>query len=283
MTDPDGNESPSDIGAFILWQQPHPIYLAHLLYRNNPDISVLEKYKDVIFGTADFMASFLKKKDGHYHLCHPLIPAQEIFKATETDDPTFELQYWNYGFTIAREWRMKLGLSRNPKWDQASRGLAPLPVNNGLYLPNATTPLAYNDYRYRKDHPSVLGALGFLPADHRIDSAVMRNTLREILREWDWASTWGWDYPMVAMTATRLHQPEDAINALLMDTQKNTYLVNGHNYQDKRLRLYLPGNGGLLAAVALMTAGWDGNTTENPGFPKNGKWDVRWDGIQPMP
>jgi len=34
--------------------------------------------------------------------------------------------------------------------------------------------------------------------------------------------------------------------------KKNTYLVNRHNYQDKRLRLYLPGNGGLLAAVAMM-------------------------------
>ncbi len=28
--------------------------------------------------------------------------------------------------------------------------------------------------------------------------------------------------------------------------------------QDKRLRLYLPGNGGLLAAVAMMAGGWDG-------------------------
>ena len=283
MTDPYGNESPSNIGAFILWQQPHPIYLAHLLYRSNPDKAVLEKYRDVIFSTADFMASFLKKKGQHYHLCHPLIPAQEIFKAMETDDPTFELQYWNYGLTVAQQWRTKLGLSRNPEWDLASGALAPLPVNNGLYLPNATTLLAYKDNRYKRDHPAVLGALGFLPADNRIDSTIMRSTLLEILREWNWESTWGWDYPMIAMTATRLHLPEDAINALLLDTQKNTYLVNGHNYQDKRLRLYLPGNGGLLAAIALMTAGWDGNTINNPGFPKNGMWDVRWEGIQRMP
>jgi hypothetical protein len=31
-----------------------------------------------------------------------------------------------------------------------------------------------------------------------------------------------------------------------MDTQKNTYLASGHNYQDARLTVYLPGNGGLL-------------------------------------
>lgn len=283
MTDPYGNESPSDIGAFIIWQQPHPIYLANLLYRSNPNQAVLEKYKEIVFSTAGFMVSFLKNKNGQYHLCHPLIPAQEIFKATETDDPAFELQYWYYGLTVAQQWRTMLGLPRDPDWDRAIDRLAPLPVKDGMYLPNATTPLAYRDNQFRKDHPAVLGALGFLPGNTRIDSVVMGNTLQEILREWDWESTWGWDYPLVAMTATRLYQPENAIEALLMETQKNTYLINGHNYQDKRLRLYLPGNGGLLAAIALMTAGWDGNETENPGFPKNGKWNVRWEGLQRMP
>ena len=87
----------------------------------------------------------------------------------------------------------------------------------------------------------------------------------------------------MAMTATRLHQPRLALEALLMDTPKNTFLVNGHNYQDKRLRLYLPGNGGLLTAVALMTAGWEGNSTPNPGFPDDGTWKIKWDGIQKMP
>jgi len=59
--------------------------------------------------------------------------------------------------------------------------------------------------------------------------------------------------------------------------------VSGHNYQDGRLRLYLPGNGGLLSAIAMMCAGWDGNERKNPGFPDNGKWDVRWEGIAKMP
>ncbi len=85
------------------------------------------------------------------------------------------------------------------------------------------------------------------------------------------------------MTAARLNRPNQAIDALLMDEQKNTYLVNGHNYQDKRLRLYLPGNGGVLAAVAMMAAGWDGSTGKNPGFPRNGKWKVKWEGLYRMP
>jgi hypothetical protein len=65
-------------------------------------------------------------------------------------------------------------------------------------------------------------------------------------------------------------------------TGKNTYLVNGHNFQSERLRIYLPGNGGLLAAVAMMAAGFEGSDIENPGFPKDGKWEVKWEALKPM-
>ena len=92
----------------------------------------------------------------------------------------------------------------------------------------------------------------------------------------------GWDFPMVAMTATRLGMPDYAINALLMPVQTNTYLVSGHNYQDSRLPVYLPGNGGLLAAIALMCAGYDGCHIPNPGFPDNGGWKVKWEGFKKM-
>jgi hypothetical protein len=77
--------------------------------------------------------------------------------------------------------------------------------------------------------------------------------------------------------------PEKAVAALLMDKRTNTYLLNGHNYQDERLRIYLPGNGGLLSAVAMMCAGWDGCQDNCPGFPKDGRWKVRWEGLQRMP
>lgn len=43
----------------------------------------------------------------------------------------------------------------------------------------------------------------------------------------------------------------------------------------------MPGNGGLLTAVAMMCAGWDGCDSPNPGFPKD--WDVKWEGLLPMP
>jgi hypothetical protein len=37
-----------------------------------------------------------------------------------------------------------------------------------------------------------------------------------------------------------------------MQTPKNEYLPNGHNYQRANLPCYLPGNGALLLAVAHM-------------------------------
>ena len=110
-----------------------------------------------------------------------------------------------------------------------------------------------------------------------VNTVIMQNTFNWIWNNWSGKDIWGWDFRMTAMTATRLGQPEKAIDALLMPIITNTYLNNGHNYQDGRLTIYLPGNGGLLTAIAMMCAGYDGNTISNPGIPKNGKWKVKWE------
>ena len=112
----------------------------------------------------------------------------------------------------------------------------------------------------------------------------MQRTLDWVMQNWNWDTTWGWDYGMTAMCAARLGDGENAVKALLIDKGKNTYLVSGHNYQEpKRLRLYLPGNGALLDAVAMMCAGWDGcPDVKNPGFPPDGKWNVKWEGLRKM-
>ncbi|MFW6277146.1 MAG: hypothetical protein ACOC1J_00645 [Prolixibacteraceae bacterium] len=246
---------------------------------------MLNRFKKVVFETADFMASFPHYNDSadQYDLCHPLIPAQEIFDFRNTDNPTFELAYWFYALNIAQEWRKRLGMEPDEKWQQVIEKLAPLPVNDGLYLPHQNRPDAYSNPKYRADHPIVLGALGFLPETERVNRETMTKTFDEIMEEWNWDHTWGWDYPLIAMTAARIGKPEKAIDALFMDVQKNTYLKNGHNYQNGGLRIYLPGNGGLLTAVAMMVAGWDGSEAETPGFPKNGKRKVKWEGLKKMP
>jgi hypothetical protein len=112
----------------------------------------------------------------------------------------------------------------------------------------------------------------------------MRRTFDWIWAHWSWPDTWGWDYPLVAMSAARLGQPGRAVDALLLDTPKNHYRPNGHNHQRPGLTIYLPGNGGLLAAVAMMAAGWDGAPEGNaPGFPRDGSFTVRWEDLRRMP
>lgn len=45
------------------------------------------------------------------------------------------------------------------------------------------------------------------------------------------------------------------------------------------LPLYLPGNGSLLLAVAMMSAGYRGCDKPLPGFPEDGSWTVVFEGI----
>lgn len=193
------------------------------------------------------------------------------------------MAYWHYGLTVAQEWRKRLGLSPDPQWQKVIDKLAPLAVKDGLYLPDRRSPKAYSEDRYRHAPPIVVGTYGLLPSQDIVDKETMTRTYNEIFSHWNWASTWGWDYPMMAMAATKLGMPGKAVDVLFMDAQKNTYLKNGHNYQDKRLRLYLPGNGALLTAVALMAAGWEnGPGTQTPGFPDNGEWEVKWENLHKM-
>lgn len=284
MTDPSGTEAPSKVGSFLIWQQPHYIYLSELLYRIHPDTATLNKYKYLVFRTADFMADFVDyDKEHDRYIIKGVIPAQETLRAAETTNPPFELQYWYYGLKTAQKWRVRLGMDKNPEWEKIIDKLSCLASKDGLYLAAETAPETYQDVRFTSDHMAVLGALGILPESRLVEKDIMKNTFDWIWKKWNWDKTWGWDYPMTAMCAARLGMPEKAVGALFMDKRTNTYLVNGHNYQDDRLRIYLPGNGGLLAAVAMMCAGWDGSKGNCPGFPKNGKWKVRWEGLEPMP
>jgi len=285
MTDPSGLEAPSGVGSFLIWQQPHYIYLAELLYRANPSDAVLKKYYRLIQETATFMYDFATYDalEGRFIL-KGAIPAQETLRAAETVNPPFELSYWHFAMETAQKWRERAGEKRNLAWDEMIDKLSPLAYNDDkLYLAAETAVDTYIDIRYTSDHMAVLGALGILPKCKLVREDYMKNTLHWVWDNWNWGKTWGWDYPMTAMNAARLGEPEKAVGALLMEKRTNTCLPNGHNYQDGRLRIYLPGNGGLLYAVALMCAGWDGCTVKNPGFPKDGTWNVRWEGLKPAP
>ena len=280
MVGPGGRESPSTIGTFLIWQQPHIIYFSEMLYNYyNKTDSVLEKYKGLVFATAEFMASYARMDSSlnKYILGPALIPAQECFDPETTVNPSFELAYWHWGLQAAQKWRARTGLPPDKKWQDIINNLAGISVKDSLYLFSGDAYESYTNPKYLTDHPIVTGIMGFLPKTGKVDEEIMKKTLDEILEKWQFESIWGWDIPLLAMNATALDKPGMAVDILLMDTGKNTYLINGHNYQDDMLRIYLPGNGGLLSAVAVMCTHRNSNGSD--GFPDDGNWNVKYDNL----
>ena len=283
MTGPRGVSSPSSVGELLIWQQPHPIFFAELLYRAKPEPETLNRYSEIVFETARFMADYacFNESQKRYELGPVLIPAQECYDGRTPPgvlNPTFELAYWRWGLQTANHWRERLGQEADPHWTDVAEQIARPKVHNGTYAAIETPP-----FLLRRDHPSMLGAFGVLPDVGLVDRDTMRRTLSDVRDDWQWDQTWGWDFPMMAMTAARLGDRRAAVDLLLLDTPKNQYLPNGHCRQEDRLPVYLPANGGLLTAVAMMAAGWDAATGPEPGFPEDGSWTVRHEGLQPAP
>ena len=279
---------PSGIGPLLIWCQPHPISFAEACYKACQEsacpesgVSILEKYGDLVLETAEYMADFVvwDRVNKRYILAPPIATAQEVHPPMTVCNPSFELSYWRYGLKVAQRWRERMKLGRSEEWDDILQHLSKLPVYQGVYLAHENCRDTYTRYNY--DHPSFLACFGVLPGED-VDHGIMTNTLARVLRQWDLKKkSWGWDYPMIAMTAARLGQPDVAVSILLNDLPQNQFLANGHNATRSDLPCYLPANGALLTAVALMAAGWEGGPEEEaPGFPKDGSWAVQQEGIR---
>ena len=283
MTAADAYNAPSPIAPLLVWQQPHLIYMLWLMYRDTGDVSVLERYMPLISETADFMADFaVRNAEGFYELLPPLIPVQECHPATSTRNPTFEVEYWVCALRLAAEAVRLTGGEVPESWMEVARNMIPSPQAEGRYIARSDCPETWRDYH--RDHPSFLMAYGLLDTG-RMDAQAMERSLTETMSVWDEVSLWGWDFAVMAMTATRLGHPELAVELLLKDTAKNVYVASGHNRQVSRddLPLYLPGNGSLLIAAAMMAAGYEGCDVDAPGFPHDGSWVVRSEGVRRLP
>ncbi len=325
MVGPEGRNSPSLISPFLMWQQPHPILLAELTWRAQRDPAVLTRYGEIVEQTATLLATWPLDRNGRLDLGPPIIPAQENYDPLTTRNPTFEVEYFRWAIGVAQAWRERRGLARRPDWDRAIARIAPPAMRDGLYLPAESVPdfwkTAASDLCRghadapscaNRDHPSFLMAYGFIPGA-RIDPAAMRRTFEAMERNWDVRQTWGWDFPMIAMTAARLGERERAVDWLFADRKNNQWgptgmtprvhveahaaeLVpksagaggvalaanpDGPGYA-RAAETYFPSNGALLFAVGMMAGGWDGSTGPAPGFPAKG-WRVRSEGLAPTP
>lgn len=274
-------EWPGSAHAYLIWHEPHPIYFAEMQYRQKPAPETLEKWKDVVLNTADYMADYLfyDKKTKQYVLGPPVVVVSENTDPLQTINPIFELGYFRYGLRTALEWADRLGLSekRTKKWKEVLSKMAPLPVADGVYTTYEGIPDMWTKYTY--EHPALTGVYGMLPGDG-VDLPTFKHTLEKVCKEWQFNRIWGWDFPMLAMAAARTGQPALAIDMLMHPSAG--FQFDEHGLATGGPFPYFPSNGALLTAVAMMCGGWDGSDGEAPGFPKDGSWTVRYEGFVPM-
>ncbi|MGP5265542.1 hypothetical protein ACTXLV_01070 [Brachybacterium alimentarium] len=274
---PDLHDSPSDIGPFLLWQQPHPIHLAELLRRADPAAALDPTLIEVVEQSALCLVDLLRPDGELLGLGAPLIGAQErhVEDRSRLQDPAFELAYVAWALRVADRWR-----SRRDARDAGELTTIARRIHSPLRADGVLSTFRAGPAMERSDHPSHLLAYGMVPPTGTIPAAAASAALDDALAEWDWDSTWGWDYPALAMTAARLRRPETAVDALLMPTVKNRCDGAGHFPQRPGLPAYLPANGGTLIALALMAAGEDDGPV-SPGLPRT--WGARHEGILPLP
>lgn len=297
MVADEGVDCPSKIAPLLVWQQPHIIYMLELIRRNGKDIDFISEYWPLVIETAEFMVDYVVYNKEHdvYEIVAPVIPVQERHLPEDTKNPAFEVEYWRYALGIALEWAELINNVKDEnesvtvesadKWAGIAQKcrlvhdkLVRMPISNGLFVTQENCPDMFE--KVAIDHPSMLQAFGMLP--NEIDEKIMQDTLDAVLEKWDYNTLWGWDFAVIAMTAVRLGCTEVALSQLLLDTPKNQFVRSGNNRQVLRddLPIYLPGNGGLLLAIAMMAAGYDGCDTAVPGFPDNGEWIVESEGLK---
>jgi len=275
---PEGRSAPWEGNQVLLWKEPHPIFFAELEYRLRPGRATLDKWAEVVFGTAEHMADYPVRDEGTG--VYSLSPAMPPSEQGVTRDTVFDLAYWRWGLDQAQVWRQRMGLPREPHWDEVRSRLAPLPVVDGVFVHSAD----WHDTFTRRafEHPDPVGVLGMLPPIPGVDPEIAHRTTLKVWQTWDWDRCWGWDFPWLAMAAARQGEPRIAVDALLKESGRNRWDERGVNTGGPCP--YLPGNGGLLYAVAMMAAGWDhGPDRTAPGFPDDGSWTVKWEGLKRAP
>lgn len=284
----DGRPTPGGINPFIIWNQPNPIYLAELVHRAKPGRETLEKYRDVVFESAKFLASFAHydQATDRYILGPPIKNVSESTGENNTQNPAFELAFWWYGLSVAQQWRERLGLAREPKWDDILQKLSRLPQHDGKYLEIETIT---DIYKGKGGLPtSMLLAYGYLPETTMIDRETMRRTFHEVtarngIERWN-----SWSMGQGALTAARLGEPGTAVEILANNAAPARFMPSGYVRRPRDpdgAVAYLPVNSAFLCAVGLMAGGWDAAPAgvNAPGFPQDGSWTVKAEGLNPLP
>jgi hypothetical protein len=264
----------------------------------------------LVLASADYLAArvFFNESAGVFMLGPPVMGGAEQGDFTMTFNPVFEVVYLAYALDIANDWREMLGLPRDPHYDNVSSNMAALhtdpappdPPGVPLYTfddgcvcqflkngtRNAACPPAIvpspkgSNCKALSGHPLQLGILGMVNGrrfgdKYGVSVEILNATLGAVWSRWpEWTAAWGWDDAVIAMAMARTGwAPESivGINGPLLDT-KFPFYRNGHTLC---CPVYLPGNGGLLLAMAMLAAGSD--TSPPLNFPA--AWNVLAEGF----
>ncbi|KAB8227025.1 Six-hairpin glycosidase-like protein [Aspergillus alliaceus] len=289
MTDIEtGVSSPGGINGLLLWQQPHPMYLARLAYQASPTQDTLERWDRVLTATADYMASYAWKNtsSGFYDLGPPSYGVTENTPPIKSRNLAYEIAYWRYGLDIAREWKRKLDQPIPNIWTVVAEGLAPPPQIDGLYtVYEGLNSSWWNDTSLTKDPRSLIMLQGILPDTPAVDPQVALRTANKVGEIWTDDKIRGWGRPVLAINAARIGNPERAIYHL---TAFDYWNFDDAGFAERggdggTPPPFMPGNAGLLYAVAYMVAGWDGSHGDTPGFPQDGSWVIKHEGLLKAP
>lgn len=276
MSDPSGRSAPGEINSLLIWQQPHPMYFAETEYRAFPTQQTLDKWDDILVGVADFMASYAWYNESTqvYDLGPPMYPVSENTNPNVTINPTFELAYWRFGLSVASEWQARQNKSAPSSWTHVHDNLAPFPTEDNAYVTYEGIPNMWSTPEYTEDHPGLLGIYGWLPPDSRLNMSTFNATIAKVHETWNFPFSYGWDFPLLAITEARRGDAERAI-AQLLDVN-NAFDEVGMPVGGTRVTTpYFPSAAGLLLAVGMMAGGWDGFV--GPVWPA--KWEVESEGF----
>ncbi|TDZ16484.1 hypothetical protein Cob_v010587 [Colletotrichum orbiculare MAFF 240422] len=283
-----GVSSPGGINGLLLWQQPHTMYLAELAYQSSPTKDTLERWDEVVTAAADYMASYAWKNEtsGHYDLGPPSYGVTENTPPAQTVNLAYEIAYWRYGLDTAREWKRRLGQPVPETWSTVADNLAPPPQVDGLYaVYDGLDGSWWDDPALTGDPRSLIMMRGVLPDTPAVDPEVARRTADKVWDVWTDPKIRGWGRPVLAINSARVGNPQRAVYHLTAYSywkfDDAGFAVRGGDGGTPPP--FMPGNAGFLYAVAYMAAGWQGSDGDAPGFPKDGGWVVKSEGLQKAP
>jgi len=272
---PSGLSAPWEGNQALLWKQPQPLHFAEIDYKIHPNMETLEKWAEVVNGTVEYMVDFLTldKEADTYHIQLNMGRGEW---GSNMDNPQV-LGFWHWGIEEGQIWRERMGLQRNKEWDNVLDKLGKFTIKEGIYVDSQDRPLR------------VTGLLGLYPPSKALNLEIAARTQAKAdeLRRQRFggvesiAGGVGWGSGMAAAGMAKMGNPKGAVEALL------GALGTGFDQAGINRGLggaYLPTNGALLYAVAVMAGGWEGAPDRNaPGFPDDGSWVVKAEGFIKAP